>query len=448
MSFFSQSLSENRRTVALAAPMMAGYVGQMLMGWADTIMVGHVGVIPLAAAAFATTVLAIPLVFGFGLLSSVSVKASHGFGAGDPSSCAGALRGGLVMALLTGLVVALGIHALIPFLGIFGQEPHVAEASKTFLLLCAWSVAPAFLTTAAKNFCEALGKPWAPFWIMISGVLLNVVLNWVFIFGHLGMPPMGLEGAGLATLLARIATTVAILAYILKRSYFRDYLPRYWFSPQASHTWALVRLGLPAGGSHLAEVSGFAFGSFMMGWLSVDALAAHQIAMTCAATTFMIPLGLSQATSVRIGHARGAGQAWRCRAISAGSLGLAIVLMTCSMALLVFFGPFIARCFVDTPAVIAIAAQLLLMAGFFQIFDGTQVVCSGALRGFEDTRVPMVIGIFAYWVVALPLSYILAFHLKAGPVGIWVGFIAGLGVAAFALGMRLYLRLKNLPRPV
>lgn len=448
MSLLSQSISENRRTLALATPMVAGHVGQMLMGWADTIMVGRVGVVELAACAFANTVLSIPFVFGFGLLSGVSVRTSHAFGAQRERNCGEALRFGLLIASVVGVLIASAIQLGMPWIHILGQSPEVNKACQTFLILGAWSVIPAFITTVSKSFSEALARPWVPFWIIIGGVLLNIGLNWVLIYGNLGSPALGLTGAGIATLIARCVVMAVTLGYILRGSFFQKFRPLAWFT--RDHSWevgALLRLGLPAGAMHLAEVSGFGFGSLMMGWLSIDAMAAHQIAITCAATTFMIPLGVSQAVAVRVGRARGAQEYDRCRPIIAGALGLILLIMAGFTLVFILGGPTIAGWFVNNAAVVALAAQLMLIAGLFQICDGWQIVCSGALRGFEDTRVPMIIGIISYWVVAIPFSYFVAFHGGVGPQGVWLGFVVGLIVAAIALGWRVHRQLEKIVKP-
>jgi multidrug resistance protein, MATE family len=440
MPLLAQSLSENRRTLALAAPIIAGFVGQMLMGWADTIMVGKTGVIPLAACAFANTVLAVPLVFGFALLSSVSVRASLAFGTGRGRMSGEALRGGLLVALFLGILVGGGLHLAAPFLTVLGQGDEITSTSRNFLVICAWSAVPVFITTAAKNFCEALSRPWIPFWIMMSGVLLNVALNWVFIYGNLGFPAMGIDGAGVATGTARIAVATAVVIYVLTAPSLQQALPVAWFRRGCgAEIRRLLGIGLPSGGMQLAEVSGFASGSLMMGWLGAEALAAHQIAITCAATTFMIPLGLSQAVAVRIGQARGAAEETRYLPIIFGTWGITASIMTIFAALFVGAGTVIATWFVENSAVTVLAAQLLLIAGLFQIFDGIQVTSAGALRGFEDTRTPMLIGVLSYWVVALPISYLGAFKLGFGPQGIWFGFVAGLAVASAALVTRLML---------
>ncbi|OJU99832.1 MAG: hypothetical protein BGO12_20800, partial [Verrucomicrobia bacterium 61-8] len=307
MSLLTRSLQENRRTLALAFPIAAGNAGQMLMGVADTVMVGKVGVIPLAACAFANTVLAVPFVFGFGFLSGVSVRASHAFGAGKAASAGEVLKWGCALALVTGLFMVLLIQCGIPLLPLLGQSPEVNRACVNFLILCAWSIIPVFLTSAAKSYSEALGHPWEPFWIMMGGVLLNIFLNWVFIYGNLGAPALGLEGAGVATLISRIVTMLGVITFISTSRDFASYRPRNLLDfRDGKEIRSLIKIGLPAGTMHLAEVGGFSFGSIMMGWAGVVPLAAHQIAITCAATIFMIPLGVSQAVSVRIGQARGA----------------------------------------------------------------------------------------------------------------------------------------------
>ncbi|HEU4679296.1 MAG TPA: MATE family efflux transporter [Terrimicrobiaceae bacterium] len=438
MSLFARSLSENRHTLALAAPIVAGFVGQMLMGWADTIMVGRVGVVPLAACAFAGTVLAVPMVFGFAVLSSVSVRASHAFGAGHNRISGEALRGGLLLGICMGIFIAGAIHAATPLLPLLGQGEEITNAARNFLIICGWSVVPVFVTTAAKNFCEALSRPWVPFWIVMGGVLLNIALNWVLIYGNLGFPAMGLEGAGIATAVARLLVAVVLIGYVLLAPGLSRSLPAAWFGPGlGTELRRLLGIGLPSGGLHLAEVSGFASGSLMMGWLGPGALAAHQIAITCAATTFMIPLGLSQAVSVRIGQARGASEEDRYLPIVVGAWGMTLTVMAVFAVVFVGAGNVVASWFVANTAVTALAAQLLLIAGLFQIFDGIQITSSGALRGFEDTRTPMLIGVVAYWLVALPISYLCAFKLGVGPTGIWFGFVAGLAVASGALVARL-----------
>jgi len=441
-------LSETRRTVSLALPIIVGHVGQMLMGWVDTIMVGRVGVVPLAACGFANTLLSVPLVFGFGLLSAVSVQVSHAHGAGEAPRAAGSVRGGFVMAALLCVGSLAAIALLHPRLALFGQPVEVNGAVGGYLAICAWSLVAVFFSTVTKNFCEALARPWPPFWIMISGVGLNALLNWILIFGNWGAPALGLEGAGWATLVSRIVVMVALLIYPAISTALRDSWPGRWMAPGA---WPAAKealaIGLPAGGLHLFEVSGFALASLMMGWISVAALAAHQIALTCVATTFMVPLGLSQAVCVRVGHARGGNRPEKLRPIVLGALCLTVVFMGVTGLTLFLSGRTIASWFVTDPPVLLLTAQLLAIGGIFQIVDGIQVVSAGALRGFGDTRVPMGIGILSYWLVALPVSYVAAFGLGAGAQGVWAGLVVGLTVAAAAFAIRLKKMVRRASSP-
>ena len=434
-----QILRENRRTFGLALPIIAGFVGQMLMGVVDTIMVGWVGVTPLAACAFANTILSVPMVFGFGILSSVSVCASHAHGAGKPADAGEALRGGMVIAFVLGLLLVATAYISVPHLAFFGQPPEINYIVHRYFLYISWSLLPVFITGVAKNICEAFEHPWPPFWIMIGGVFMNVALNWVFIFGNLGWPSMGLDGAGLATLISRVATMVGVVGYAAWSPVMKAAWPRRWVAPGiVSECRHLLDIGLHSGGLNLCEVSGFALGSLMMGWLGVASLAAHQIAISCAGTTFMVPLGLGQALSVRVANARGAGRRSDIPTIVYGALLLTSALMLGFAAIYLLCGEWIASLFVVDPVVKELTMQLLVLAGVFQIFDGIQIVSSGGLRGFRDTKIPFLMGVLSYWVVALPVSWFAAFRWGFGARGIWMGFVVGLAVAAIALCSRLF----------
>ena len=434
---------ENRKTLALAFPIVAGFLGQMLIGLVDTVMVGWVGVLPLAACAFGNTILSVPLIIGFGLLSSVSVRASHAFGSGNPALAGECLRGGSLLSLLMGGALAVTAHASLPFLHFLGQPPEVNQAVGDYFLLCAWSFIPIFITGTAKNVCESLSKPWPPFWIMIGAVFLNVFLNWIFIFGNLGAPAMGLTGAGLATLLSRIAAMLGVLLYCSQA--LSGIWPKRWLAPGlVAESRRLFRIGIHSAGLNLSEVTSFSIGSVMMGWLGMVPLAAHQIALSCAATTFMVPLGIGQAVSVRVSQARGSGETEKIRPIIRGALAMTVFVMSIFAAIFLTLGNSIADCFVDDAAVRALTVQLLVLAGVFQVFDGLQIVSSGALRGFADTKVPFLIGMISYWALALPTSWLAAFPLGYGARGIWFGLVLGLGFAAAAMGARVHKKIRSL----
>jgi len=427
-------LKENRHTLKLAAPMIAGQLGQMMMGWADTIMAAKIGVVQLAACSFAVMVFHVFFVSGFGLISSVSIRVSHAYGANQPRQAGEVLLAGIVMALLAGFAMVGLIHLALPWLPLLGQDPLVLQEGRGMLLLLGWSVVPALLNIVGKDFSESLSRPWLPFWIMMGGVALNVLLNWLFIYGNWGMPRLGLTGAGLGTLLARVVVVVVLFAALFRGRAYRPYIVRTISRKTLVRQVAsLFRLGWPSSFHLLGEVGLFAAATLMMGWLGATALAAHQVAITCAATAFMFPLGLALAVTVRVGQSVGAGEHHRVRPIAFGAIGMGLVSMATFALVFIFGGGWIAGRFVDDPAVASLTATLLMVAGFFALFDGTQIIAMGGLRGLADVRIPMIIIYIAYWGVALPSGYWLAFRGGWNAPGIWMGLLVGLFCASGAI---------------
>lgn len=435
MTFTRTTLRELRPTLRLAAPITAGQVGQMLLGVADTVMVGHVGTLALAACSFANNVLMVFAIAGFGVLTAVSVRVSHAHGAGATDAMARAFHAGIGLSVFGGVICAAAMHLIYPVFHHLGQAPGVVEEARAYTLIVAWSLLPAWLTASARNYLESQSRPWPAFWIIFGGVVLNVVLNWILIYGNLGAPAMGLEGAGWATLISRVVSIGGLIWFVLagrSAPSVRWKADLDWWREQ----WALLRLGVPTGLQLLSEVGAFSAAALLIGHLGAIPLAAHQIAITCAATTFMFPLGISMAATVRIGQALGSGRAELLRPIGAGAWLIGSMVMTAFTVVLFTSGHLIARAFVSDPAVIAIAAQLLIIAGIFQLVDGVQVVGSGLLRGLRDTKVPMWINIVAYWVIALPLGGWLTFSRGDGAAGMWSGLAWGIAFASVFLVLR------------
>ena len=430
---------ESRRTLTLALPIMSGLVGQMLMGLTDTLMVGQVGTIPLAAAAFGHNLINVPMVGGMGLLAAVAVMTAQAFGARQTAEAGQVLRHGLVISFVSGLGAAVLLSLLRSRVGWLSQPPEVVAAAQTYLLLTAWSLVPAMISHALKQFSEAVVQPWPPTLIMLGGVLLNIFLNWLLIFGHWGFPAMELDGAGLATLLARIATALVMFGYVMRAPRLAAYLPTRWLAPFSwSAMRAQLRLGTPVAAQHLLEVGAFVAAALMMGWINAEAMAAHQIAITCAATTFIFALGLGMAVSIRVGHAWGAGAHRRLRIVGHSGLFMSGLIMSTFALMFILGGNAIADAFSQSPEVVRMAAAMLFIAGFFQIFDGFQVVAMCALRGMNDVRVPALVAIISYWLIALPLGGALGFFAGFGARGIWIGLAAGLGTAALILIWRFH----------
>ena len=430
--------AELARTLALACPIMAGQVGQMLMGLVDTLMVGHVGTSSLAAAAFANCLVNVAFVFGIGVLTSVGVLVSRAHGAGMDQHKRVILRSSIWLSAMVGVILATVLTLAQPWLSVFRQPETVLGQAKPFIAILSWSLVPALVFISSKTFSEGLSRPLVPALIMYLGVALNVFLNWVFIFGNLGAPALGLVGAGWATLISRIVTMTGTLLFCVRvtGSGFSVLLPSLLSLPTIH---SLLRIGLPVGFQLLSEVGAFAFAAILMGWIGTAALAAHQIAITCAATTFMFPLGIAQAVGVRIGQAVGAGTEELVRVIGFGGLYLSGLIMLLFALVYATLGHSIASAFNSDSAVVSLTSNLLLVAGLFQIADGVQVTAMGGLRGLADVRAPMIMAFIYYWLCAIPIGYIAAFVFGAGAVGIWVGLATGLFIAAITLTIRFWL---------
>jgi MATE family multidrug resistance protein len=431
------ALRELRPTLALALPMIVAQVSQMMIGITDAAMIGRVGTVELAASAFTGGVFGLFYIVGIGLLLSVGVFTARDHGAKNDAGCAAWLQHGKAMALTAGGACFVLLALLSTQLHRFGQPPEVVAVMQPYFLLCSLSLIPVFYFQVQRQYLDALGRPWVGTTIMLVDVGLNAFFNWVFIWGHLGAPALGLTGAGVATLFVR-TLAVGMIALWLRRE------PRATGPLERARFVEMLHLGVPAAGSLLFESGAFAAAMLMMGWLGATALAAHQVALSCAAFTFMFPLGLSMAVSIRISKARGEGRTEVLPAIGFGALGCSSLIMLLFAAGFVAGGTLLARAFTPDAAVIALAAQLLIVAAIFQLFDGGQVVSAGALRGLTDVKVPTVITFIAYWVVSLPLAYGLAFHTRLGPVGIWAGLASGLACAAVLLARRFH-RLTRLP---
>ena len=430
---------EGRLTVALALPLAAGQVSQIFISLADTLMVGRLGVVPLAAATFANNVLYVPFIFGLGFSMAISIRVSQARGSGDREAARAALRHGLYLALAFGVLTMLGSLGIQPFLGFFHQDPEIIRAVPRYFLLVAASMIPAMGAMAVKNHADAMNKPWTPFWIMLAAGGLNVVFNWLFIYGNLGAPRLGLDGAGLATLLARLAMLAGMVWWCVRAKAVRDWVPLHWFrAPEWPAVRELIRLGLPNSLQLLAEVSAFVMVTLLIGTLGPAALASHQVAMTCAATIFMVPLGLSMALTVRMGEAWGAREPARLRFILVSGWGLAMAFTACSALSFLLFNHRIAGWFLTEPKAMALTASLLLVSAAFQVSDAMQVSSGGALRGLGDVKVPAWVAFVAYWIIAIPVGWFLAFRAGMGVAGMWWGITLGLTTTALALGVRVW----------
>jgi MATE family multidrug resistance protein len=430
----TQYLAELRKTLLLAVPITAVHLSQMILGFVDTLMIGRVGVVPLAGAAFANALSNILFIAGIGLLTAVSVLVSHAYGAGNRREAGEMLRRGLVIAVVSGTGIFAVIWGSFPLLGLLGQPEEVIIACKPYLWYMALSIPVALATICFKNYAEAQEAPWPGFWTGLVAVFLNIFLNWVLIYGNLGMPAMGLEGAGLATFISRIANLLLLIAWLKRDKGFIESWPRRWLGALPMEALSsMVRLGFPVALQLVMEIGAFAASALLMGWLGVIEMAAHQIALTYAATTFMIPLGISLAVAIRVGHVIGAGQPERARPIGFGAVGFGVLASAVFASVFIGFNETLVSLFTKDPETISLAAILIIIAGFFQLFDGTQALSVGALRGCKDVKVPTYVIFAAYWLIGIPIGALLAFQFGLGAPGVWIGLASGLGAAAIGL---------------
>ncbi|HEX2150485.1 MAG TPA: MATE family efflux transporter [Stellaceae bacterium] len=436
-------LSELRATLALALPLAAANLAQMAMGLTDTIMVGSLGAVPLAAVGLGSGVYFTSVLVCAGVLNAVAPLASFALGAGDRAAVGRVTASGLLLAVALTLPVIAAMLLAERLLDLLGYEPELTTEIGRYLGAIVWG-APGFLGFAVLRCLFAtLSRARVVMVVLVLCVPVNAALNWVLIFGHLGAPPLGVTGAGYASaivnwlMLLGLAASVAVLP--------RDDPARRLrlrFAGTLADIRRILALGLPIGGLQALEVGVFVASAALMGLFGADALAAHQIAIMCASFTFMVPMGIGQAATVRVATERGAAswEAARRAGFVALALGTAfmaaaaIVLWTIPAAIV---GAFVAVGDPANNAVVALALQFLVIAALFQIVDGMQAVAAGALRGYHDTKVPMLIAGLGYWGVGFVGGWALAFPLGIGPAGLWWGFVIGLATVAVLLVLRL-----------
>jgi multidrug resistance protein, MATE family len=412
------------------------------MTFVDTIIVGRLGSGALAGVALGHSVFFFVLVLCMGVLIAVGPMVSQAFGANDRLAIARSVRQGLWLATMLAVPAVLLLWNVSPILHALGQQDQVADDASRYLKAIAPGFVFALWLTVIRAFMEGLGRPWPVTFITFGGVLLNVVANYTLAFGHFGFPALGLVGTGIASSIAFAVMFFGLLVYIIARGDLRAYgVFERLGSPDGEYLRELFRIGWPIGVTLGVETSLFTITAFLMGTLGTVPLAAHQIALQCAAFTFMVPLGIGIATSVRVGQHAGRRDFQGSR--KAGAAGMLLSLGVMSMAAIAFLTipELIVRLYLDPFAaenlpVVELAVTLLGIAAVFQLFDGLQVSAGGALRGLKDTRVPMLIGTTAYLVIGLGTGYFVGFVLGHGATGLWWGLVLGLSTAAILLSWR------------
>ena len=457
---FRAYLPYYKRNLKLAFPVMLTQFGAALVGLADSIMVGHYGTTDLAAVSFSNALFFTVMVFAMGALMGITPLVGHVHGrmekllkegttdeeiAHKHEQITSLLTNGLVF---TALMSVLSLAILAPCIGVldlFGQEPEVTACARPYYILIVLSIVPFLLFTFSKQFLEGLGNTTIAMLITIGCNLLNILLNWVLIFGHWGFEAMGAEGAGWATLIARCLMPVCFFIAMVSKSEWRRYIAsmrRFLITRREVEN--LITIGFPIGLQSFAEAFLFTASFVIIGWINKEALAAHHIANQMADLTFMLALGIGSATTIRVSHQLGKGDLQAVKMAGRASVHLCLLMNTIGAAIMIFGRNTIPYIFTSDPEVIPIASTLLVIAGTFQYADGLQCIGAAMLRGIQDVRVPMRIAMFAYIGVALPLGLALTFPMGLGAKGMWIAFVIALAIPAVLFHVRFHNQMKRL----
>ena len=453
---FKEYIPYYKRNLKVAVPVMFTQIGGALVGLFDTMMVGHYATVDLAAVSFSNAIFFTIMVFASGSLMGLTplIGLQDGELSQHPDKAnsirakmASLLQNGLYFTLIISMVTTVLLALCIPFLDRFGQDPEVIEVARPYYILIVISLFPYLLFCLQKQFLEGLGNTIVAMVIVLAMNALNVLLNWVFIYGHWGAPAMGAVGAGIATLVSRIGMPVCLFVAIMLHRHWREYIRL--FSRHLS-SWRevchIARIGFPIGGQTFFETVTFTLAVVAIGWISKEAVAAHQIASQISNLTFMLAVGIGAGTTIRVSHQLCKGDLPAVRMASNASIHLVILMNTIGAALMIGLRHYIPYLFTDDQEVITIASQLLVFAGLYQYSDGLQAVGASMLRGITDVKVPMVIAFISYIIIGLLIGYVCAFPLGMGAAGIWIGFIVGLTFAAVLFHTRfnrLYKRMAS-----
>ncbi|CAN7344335.1 MATE family efflux transporter [Rhizobium rhizogenes] len=438
-----------RATLALGIPLIGAQLAQLGINTTDVMIVGRLGAEQLAAMVLAAQFLFTIQIFGSGFSIAVVPLVAQGYGQGDVTSVRRALRMGIWVVTAFWLLTQPAFFYSEQILLAAGQKPDVARLASEYIAIGHYAVLPGLLYNVIRALVSAIGMARIILYVTIAMLVMNAILAYGLVLGHFGMPALGLHGAAIVSVAVQTAGFLFIVAFVQSREKTRRYeiFVRLW-RPDWHALWDVIRLGFPISITVLAEVSLFTVASLLMGQIGTIELAAHGIALQWASIAFMIPLGLSQAATVRVGVAHGQGDR-----MGLTRAAIVVLIVSSCISLLgsilfatmpTWFGSwFLDVTSAEAPEVLAYAAPLIVVAGLFQLVDGLQAIASGLLRGLKDARVPMILALIAYWPIGFFLAWLLAFPLGFGGVGIWLGFLLGLTAASVMLCVRFYVLVRS-----
>jgi MATE family multidrug resistance protein len=423
--------------VALAVPVVMSELGWTIEGIVDTVMVGRLGPAAIGSVALGNAVYYVPAIFGMGLLLGLDTLVAQAHGRRDHDDCHRWLAQGVYLACFVTpplmLLIFLASFGFVPF----GIHSEVAAPAGAYLRILNWGTLPLLLYGCTRRYLQGVGDVRVVTVTIVAANLVNWFGNWVLIYGKLGMPALGVNGSAISTVGSFVCMAAALLGFAWRHERRRGHqLFHHWAGPHLEKLSDLVRLGAPAAGQIVIEMAAWNMATLSAGWLTPVALATHQIVLNYASLTYVVPLGVSAAAAVSVGHAVGAGDGPRARRAGWLALGLGTgFMLLAAVVFLVEPGPLIAL-YTRDPQVMAVGPGLLVLAAAFQIFDGIQTVSTGALRGLGETRIPMLANLVGYWVLGLPLGLTLCFVFRWGIYGLWSGILMALIVIALVLFAR------------
>ena len=432
-------------TLNLAYPVIIGQLGVIMMGVVDSLMVGRIGAAPLAAAALGSSLTFIVIIIGLGLSMAVTPLVAIAVGAKKYEDCGVYFRQSLLINTVFSIIITVLIFFVADLIRYFDQPVEVQLQAQSYMKIIGLSSMPLMLFSTYKQFIEGLSVMRPAMIITLLANIINAFANWILIFGNLGFPALGLNGAGWATFSSRVFMALAMMGFVMNNRFFKDYDVSFHFK---SINWRIIKkilsLGLPSGLQYFFEVGAFSFAVVMVGWLGAKQQAAHQIAINLASISFMAVLGISAAGSIRVGNAVGRKDIKETRRAGFTASFLGASVMFFSGLIFIFFRNFLPTLYINDKDVISIASSLLIIAAIFQLSDGFQAVGIGILRGLTDVKIPTAITFIAYWVVGLPVGYLLGFTFNLGVQGVWIGLLSGLTTSAILLTLRFNSRSKHI----
>lgn len=447
-SFFAKYKEQYRRNLLLALPVVLTQLGQILTQVVDNLMVGHYGgeaPEPLAAVSFGGSVFLIFFLTSIGMALGMTPLVGELYVQGDRRRQAALLQNGIVFYVLLGVLISVAQYAFIPMMYRLGQPVEVVDMAIPYYRMMLASMPFVMLFFAFKQFLEGVGNTKVELAVTIVANVANCLFNWVFIYGRLGFPEMGVEGAGLGTLLARVMSAVLIAGYFAWRPAYRAYLEMFALR---RFSWGdvcrLLHIGLPISGQMFLESSAFIGTSIMMGWLGKEALGANQVTGTMGNCAFMIILSISAATTIRISHCYGRRDIGELSLAAKASYHLVLAWCAFTAVMFVSLRHLLPTLFTSNAEVIRISSSLFVFTALYQLSDGLQNVSVGILRGIQDVKIITPIALVAYWLLNLPVGYLLAFRLGMGPAGLYAGYVVGLSAAAVLLIGRIRRRVRRM----